>query len=98
GSVRTEINQNRLGSNPRELDLSDAVSSEECARILIEGISRGDKEILFTNRDKLIRLIEGVYPELLAYFAYAKAKKHVDLDRNKNQSRKKLSILGNLIK
>lgn len=83
GSVRTEINQNRLGSNPRELDYSDAISSEECARILVEGVCRGDKEILFSNRDKLIRLIEGVYPELLAYMASTKAKEHVNLQREK---------------
>ncbi|CAG8511715.1 387_t:CDS:2 [Acaulospora colombiana] len=78
GAVKTDINKNRLGTNPKYLDLTNAISSEECAQIIVDGVRRGDKEIQFTSNGKLGRLIEGVFPDLLAYLVVKNSRKHLD--------------------
>ncbi|CAG8438890.1 5149_t:CDS:2 [Acaulospora morrowiae] len=78
GPVKTEINKNRLGDDPKQLDFTNAITSEECAQELVEGVLRGDKEVIFTRNGKLGRLMEGVFPDLTAYLVDRNARKHLN--------------------
>ncbi|KAG9307422.1 hypothetical protein G9A89_017252 [Geosiphon pyriformis] len=66
GAVITEINKNRLGYNPLPLNLDKGMTSEQCAKDMFDATVRGDKEIVYTNSGKFVRLIEGIFPELTA--------------------------------
>ncbi|CAG8490715.1 6821_t:CDS:2, partial [Racocetra fulgida] len=66
-AVKTEINDNRLGKSPSKLDMTSAMSSDECANIIYKGVVRGDKEILFVARGKFARMMEGVFPDAWSY-------------------------------
>lgn len=65
GAVVTEINKNRLGENPKDLDMKNAISSEECARTIFKSVCRGDREVVFMATGKFARLVEGIFPDLL---------------------------------
>ncbi|CAG8517958.1 9886_t:CDS:2, partial [Scutellospora calospora] len=67
GPVLTEINKNRLGDNAKQLDMTGAMTSDECASIIYKGICRGDKEVVFTTKGKFGRLMEGVFPDAWSY-------------------------------
>ncbi|CAI2162745.1 12539_t:CDS:2 [Funneliformis geosporum] len=75
GAVKTDINKNRLGENPKKLDFNNAMSAEECAKIIVDGTVKGHKEIVFTNIGKIGRLMESVFPDLLAFLSYKRARK-----------------------
>ncbi|CAG8519216.1 622_t:CDS:2 [Funneliformis mosseae] len=62
GVVMTDINKNRLGDNPIALDFSNAMPSDECAKIIVDGTVQGKKEIVFTAIGKLGRLMEAAGP------------------------------------
>jgi NADP-dependent 3-hydroxy acid dehydrogenase YdfG len=67
GVVKTAINENRLGDTPFRLNMSDAMSSEECARLMFEATRNGTKEVVMTAKGKFTRLFEALFPDLAAY-------------------------------
>ncbi|CAG8603555.1 23784_t:CDS:2 [Racocetra persica] len=69
GPVKTKINDARLGTNPRELDISNGITSEKCAQIIYEATLNGDKDIMFENLGRFVRLTEGPFPYLVGWFA-----------------------------
>jgi len=81
GLVKTEIGKNRLGTDQKDLDFSKAMSSDACAKIIVDGTIKGQKEIIPTHFGMISKLIDGVFPDLLTFVAHKRAKKL--LDRNK---------------
>jgi len=81
GVVKTEINNSRLGKNPKDLDFSKAMPADECARIIVDGTIKAHKEIVFTNFGKLSRILEGAFPDLLTYVSHNYVAKHVSMDK-----------------
>ncbi|CAG8488789.1 13318_t:CDS:2 [Cetraspora pellucida] len=77
GPVETQINNARLGTNPRELDVSNAITSEKCAQIIYEATLNGDKDVMFENLGRIVRLTEGPFPYLVSWFA-DKTQKHLN--------------------
>lgn len=75
GIVKTDIGQNRLGSNPVDVDYAGAMSSEECAKTIVDGTIKAHKEIVFTNLAKFGKIIEGSFPDLLSHLSYKRSKK-----------------------
>ncbi|KAJ3183277.1 hypothetical protein HDU85_002303 [Gaertneriomyces sp. JEL0708] len=75
GAVRTEINQARLGQNPLELNMAGAMSSDECARLMVQGMEQGQKEIVMTHKFRAGRLLEGMVPHFWAFAVRRGAKK-----------------------
>lgn len=78
GAVRTDINRTRLGDNPDMLPLDNAMSAEECARIMLKATCDGAKEVVMTNKFKLGRVLEGMVPDLWAALVRSNAKKMLD--------------------
>jgi len=81
GVVATGINTRRLGSVPLQLDLKGrgVMSVAECARLTMDGIADGSREILFTTSNKAARWLKLLLPEVadlavLRFFAAASAK------------------------
>jgi short-subunit dehydrogenase len=70
GVVSTEIR--RRGFNARGepagvsgLDEAGAMSVEECARLIIAGMDRRDREVVMTAKGKLARLLKVIAPKAL---------------------------------
>ncbi|CAG8509392.1 26574_t:CDS:2 [Gigaspora margarita] len=80
GIVATNINEARLGNNPIPLNMKGAMSGDECAKIIYEGVCRGDKEIVFTAEGKLGRLMEAVFPDAFSHLSRKFAWKAITAD------------------
>jgi len=85
GIVKTEINDTRLGKNPKGIDFSNAMSTEECAKTIVDGTIKAHREIVFTNAGKFARILEGIFPDLLAYTTYNRAGKYINMENEKDQ-------------
>ncbi|RIA86536.1 hypothetical protein C1645_714429 [Glomus cerebriforme] len=83
GVVKTEINQSRLGKNPISLDFSNAMSAEECSKIIVDGTIKGHKEIILTNMGRLGRIMEGIFPDLLFHLSYSRSKNYFSEEKEK---------------
>lgn len=81
GIVKTEINDSRLGKNPKHLDFNKAMPAEECAKIIVDGTIRADREIVFTHLGKLGKILDGVFPDLLFYVSQNYVLKQISMDK-----------------
>jgi len=75
GVVVSSINKTRLGDQPFDLNMKGAMTSEECARIMFEATCNGTKEVVFTAKGKLVRLLEASFPELTFFLINRMARK-----------------------
>jgi short-subunit dehydrogenase len=82
GVVATEIRHR--GYNARGepagrsgLKENNAMSVEECARLIIEGMNRRDREVVMTSRGKLGRFLKLIAPGLVENMALAALKDEV---------------------
>jgi len=58
------------------------MSADECAKIIVDGTVKGHKEIVFTYAGKFGRLLEGVFPDLLNFMSYKRARKYISEDKS----------------
>jgi len=82
GLVKTEISKHRLGTYQKDFDFTNAMSSEECAKIIVDGTIKGQKEIFSTHMGMIGRLIDGAFPDLATFLVQKRAKKLL-VDSNK---------------
>lgn len=57
------------------------MSAEECAKTIIDGTIRADREIVFTHLGKLSRILDGTFPDLLFYIFQNYITKHVSVEK-----------------
>ncbi|GBB92319.1 hypothetical protein RclHR1_00020022 [Rhizophagus clarus] len=81
GIVKTEINNNRLGKNPKNLDFSKAMPADECAKVIVDGTIKAHKEIVFTNLGKLARVLDGTFPDLLFHISQNYITKQISVEK-----------------
>jgi len=81
GLVKTEIAKSRLGTDQKDLDFTNAMSSEECAKIIVDGTIKGQKEIIPTHLGMVSRLLDGAFPDLLTFIAHKRTRKLLDSNK-----------------
>jgi hypothetical protein len=55
--------------------------AEECAKTIVDGTIKADKEIVFTNFGKICRILDGAFPDLLSYASHNYILKHVSVEK-----------------
>lgn len=80
GLVKTEISKSRLGTDKKDFDFSKAMSSDDCAKIIVDGTVKGQKEIFPAQYMEgfICRLMDGAFPDLVSLMAHKRAKKFIE--------------------
>lgn len=55
--------------------------AEECAKVIVDGTIRADREIVFTHLGKLGKILDGVFPDLLFYVSQNYVLKQISMDK-----------------
>ncbi len=81
GVVATEIRRHGFDANGKPagrsgLDEAGAMSVEECARLIIEGMDRRRRDVVMTAKGKLGRWIKLIAPAMVDRLALAALSQH----------------------